>query len=139
MRTVFADSGYWQAVINPRDDLHQKATELAKRIHPLHILTSEMVLVEVLNYFSGRGPDLRTTVVKMVDAISSDPNVTVVPQTRDLFRRAVQRFKSRSDKTWSVTDCASFLIMEERGIGEALAYDRDFEQAGFRALLRGDE
>jgi len=27
--------------------------------------------------------------------------------------------------------------MEERGIGEALAYDRDFEQAGLAALLRG--
>ena len=26
--------------------------------------------------------------------------------------------------------------MEERDITEALAHDRDFEQAGFRALLR---
>ena len=29
--------------------------------------------------------------------------------------------------------------MEERGLTEALAYDRDFEQAGFIALLRGDQ
>ena len=40
------------------------------------------------------------------------------------------------DQHWSLTDCASFIVMEERGISEALAYDRDFEQAGFTALLR---
>ena len=45
-------------------------------------------------------------------------------------------YADRLDQRWSVTDCSSFLIMEERGITDALAYDRDFEQAGFRALLR---
>ena len=39
---------------------------------------------------------------------------------------------------WNVTDCASFLIMEERGITKALTHDRDFVQAGFLALLRED-
>ena len=42
-------------------------------------------------------------------------------------------------RRWSLTDCASFLVMEERGITEALAYDRDFEQAGFVSLLRGGQ
>jgi predicted nucleic acid-binding protein len=36
---------------------------------------------------------------------------------------------------WGLTDCASFLIMEEKGITEALSADRDFQQAGFNALL----
>ena len=49
---------------------------------------------------------------------------------------AVERYSQRIDQRWSVTDCASFLIMEERGITDALAHDRDFVQAGFRALLR---
>ena len=48
----------------------------------------------------------------------------------------MERYASRSDQSWSLTDCASFLVMEERNITDALAYDRDFEQAGFRALLR---
>ena len=48
----------------------------------------------------------------------------------------MERYASRSDQRWSLTDCASFLVMEERNISEALAYDRDFEQAGFSALLR---
>ena len=43
---------------------------------------------------------------------------------------------ARGDQRWSLTDCASFLVMEERNITAALAYDRDFEQPGFTALLR---
>ena len=55
------------------------------------------------------------------------------------FRTAVDRYVSRPDQSWSLTDCASFLVMEERNITDALAYDRDFEQAGFRALLRENQ
>ena len=51
------------------------------------------------------------------------------------FRAGTARYRSRLDKTWGVTDCTSFLIMEEKGISDALTFDRDFQQAGFRALL----
>lgn len=136
MRTVYADTGYWQAMLNPRDDLHEKAVSITRSLSPLHIVTSEMVLAELLNYFASRGSDLRIAATKASEAISADPNITVVPQTRDLFRRAVERYKARPDKNWSLTDCASFLIMEERGIKEALAHDHDFKQAGFRVLLQ---
>jgi len=54
----------------------------------------------------------------------------------DLFRRALALYRDRSDKDWSLTDCASFVIMTERRITEALTHDRHFEQNGYRALLR---
>ena len=44
----------------------------------------------------------------------------------------------RPDKEWSLTDCISFVLMRERSVHEALAYDHHFEQAGFVALLRRD-
>jgi len=40
------------------------------------------------------------------------------------------------DKGWSLTDCASFVIMEDEGLPAALTHDHHFEQAGFQALLR---
>jgi uncharacterized protein len=45
-------------------------------------------------------------------------------------------FAARSDKRWSLTDCISFVVMQERGLTEALTADRHFEQAGFSILLR---
>jgi predicted nucleic acid-binding protein len=40
------------------------------------------------------------------------------------------------DKEWSMTDCLSFLVMQQCGLTEALTSDEHFEQAGFKALLR---
>ena len=45
-------------------------------------------------------------------------------------------FSERLDKEWSLTDCASFLVMQGKGIQDALTHDHHFEQMGFRALLR---
>jgi predicted nucleic acid-binding protein len=55
MRLVFADTGYWVALLNPHDDLHSKAISLSKSLQPIHIVTSEMVLSKVLNNLSDRG------------------------------------------------------------------------------------
>ncbi len=68
--------------------------------------------------------------------MEDNPDVEIVPQTDAQFRSAVERYAARPDQTWGLADCASFLLMEERSITEALTHDRDFEQAGFTALLR---
>ena len=62
--------------------------------------------------------------------------VLVVPQTTQLFARALRRYRDMADKNWSLTDCASFLIMEDRQLVAALTHDRHFSQAGFETLLR---
>ena len=72
----------------------------------------------------------------MVQNLEERPDVEIIPQSDAQFRAAVERYAARPDQTWSLTDCASFLAMEDRSITDALAYDRDFEQAGFTALLR---
>lgn len=71
-----------------------------------------------------------------VDRIRANPNVEVVPQASLQFGRAYDRYRARLDQGWSLTDCASFVLMQERGLLEALAHDKHFEQAGFKALLR---
>jgi len=78
----------------------------------------------------------RLFAVRMVQDLEDNPDVEIVPQTDAQFRSAVGRYAARPDQTWGLTDCASFLLMEERNITEALTHDRDFEQAGFTALLR---
>ena len=59
MSVVFADSGYWVALINALDGLRAVARRVSGDLGPIEIVTSEMVLVEVLNHFSRLGPRLR--------------------------------------------------------------------------------
>ena len=134
MKTVFADTGYWAALLNPKDQLHAKAGEVSSGLGKVRILTTEMVLDELLAALS-KVP-LRPYAIRGVEAIRSNPNVEVVPQTSLQFDAAFKRFRTTSDKEWSLTDCASFDLMAERGLTDALAHDHHFEQAGFLALLR---
>jgi predicted nucleic acid-binding protein len=136
MRVVFADTGYWVALLNPRDDLHNKAINLSKALQPAHIVTSEMVLTEVLNDFSSRGEYFRQAAANLIRNLYRHPNTTIIPQTSIQFQAALTLYEQRADKEWSQTDCVSFKIMEEQIIAEALAYDRHFVQAGYTALMR---
>lgn len=135
MKTVFADTGYWAALLNPKDQLHAKAGQVSSGLGKVRILTTEMVLDELLAALS-KIP-LRPYAIRGVEAIRSNPNVEVVPQTSLQFVSAFDSYRGVSDKEWSLTDCASFVLMRERGLTEALAHDHHFEQAGFIALLRG--
>jgi predicted nucleic acid-binding protein len=135
MRTVFADANYWIGLFNPKDQLHTAAILASRGLLKTRLVTSEMVLVEVLNGL-GKFPTLRTKVAAAIDAIVADPNTEVVPQTSILFRDALALFRQHQDKEWGLTDCSSFVIMRQRGLTEALTFDRHFEQAEFRALLR---
>ena len=134
MKIVFADTGYWVAVIDPQDHLHAKAWGVSSGLGRVRILTTEMVLDELLAAL--RKVPLRSIAVKGVEAIRSNPNVEVVPQTSLQFLAAFEHYRATPDKEWSLTDCASFVLMRERGIREVLAHDHHFEQAGFVTLLR---
>jgi predicted nucleic acid-binding protein len=134
LKVVFADTGYWEAVLNPNDKLHVKAHEISSGLGKARMVTTEMVLDELLAALSKQS--VRAFAVMGVQAIQQSPNVEVIPQTSLQFSAAFDSYCAMADKEWSLTDCASFNVMRERGLVEALAHDRHFEQAGFVALLR---
>ena len=90
-------------------------------------------MLETANTFSR--PDWRDKVIALIDHITTRDDVEVVRFSSSLWNRAWNLFRGRSDKSWSLTDCMSFELMQERGLMEALAADSHFQQAGFRALL----
>jgi len=120
----------------PRDALHEEAHRLFATLAGVEIVTSDWVLIELLNGFATRGPYLRSLVSNAVTALKTNPKVTVEPQMREAFADAFQLYCDRPDKDWSMTDCSSSLIMRQYGIDAALTHDKHFEQAGFSALLR---
>lgn len=130
----FVDTGYLIAVTNRRDSLHPHALRLAASVAGPFV-TTELVLVELFDAFSGTA--FRNQALRVLQHIRESGAYEIIPTTADLFQRGVERFAARPDKEWGLTDCISFVVMEQRGISEALAADRHFTQAGFRALLLG--
>lgn len=136
MKTVFADTGYWTAILNSDDGLHQTAITVTASMVSLRIVTSEMVFTEVLNSFSRQGAYLRQNAITLIERTIRQSNVEVALQTSELFHQALNLYQQRPDQSWSLTDCASFCLMQQQKILEALTYDKHCEQAGFIALLR---
>jgi len=134
MKQIFADTGYWIGLVNPRDQIHQKVMKITQELSSVRLLTTEMVLVELLNSFSDS--PFRRAVAGMVLKLRNDRNLRIVPQTSEQFEGALRRYKQAADKSWSLTDCASFEVMEAEQIQAALTHDQHFAQAGFETLLR---
>lgn len=124
------------ALIHAADPLREQVEEVTNQLGDRRIVTSELVLVEVLNYLARHGELARSKAAQTVLQLLDDPDVEVVEHNATHFNASVMRYESRLDQTWSLVDCSSFLLMEDRGIRDALAYDIDFVQAGFNALLR---
>lgn len=53
-----------------------------------------------------------------------------------LWQRGWQLYASRPDKEWGLTDCFSFIVMQDHAVAEAFTDDHHFEQAGFVRLLQ---
>jgi uncharacterized protein len=138
MKRVFVDTCYLIALINPKDDCHERVKVVSATLETSPLVTSEMVLAELLNYFSAKGEHFRKMSLDIVDSLRAAPNVDIVPQTSEQFELARGYYKQRMDKEYSLTDCASMLIMQEKKMQDVLTYDHHFKQAGFSALLRDD-
>ncbi len=136
MIIVFADAGYWIAMINPLEILHLKAKAISRNLGKTKIITTELILVELLNFYAAGGAHARALAVRYVAQIRQNSFVEIVSMDESLFTRGYKLYASRLDKEWGMVDCVSFSVMQERGLFDALAYDHHFQQAGYRALLR---
>jgi len=130
---ILLDTGYFIALFTPQDELHERAVAWSLHLNE-PLLVTEYVLVECVNSFSK--PKDRSAAHALVEHVRSDPLCEVIEASLDLFEAGLRLHRERLDKEWSLTDCVSFVLMKDRSIKRALAYDRHFEQAGFEALLR---
>ena len=133
MTACFADSFFYIALLNPGDVDHGRVVEFTRRLdRPL--ITTTWVLTEVGDAMAP--PRHRAAFLRLLDALAVDDSVKVIEASQSLFDRAVELYRQRPDKGWSLTDCISFVVMEENGLRDALTADHHFEQAGFVGLLK---
>lgn len=133
---IFADTGFFIAQLKPRDELHRRARDWVLWIarNQTQILTTEFVLIELGDALSA--PADRAKYHAALSQLLGTKQIEIVAASPDWFQKGIALHKARPDKEWSLTDCLSFVVMQERGVARALAYDHHFEQAGFEALLR---
>jgi predicted nucleic acid-binding protein len=133
MKAVFADTFYFLALLNRRDPAHERAIAVSQTAGQA-IVTTEFVLLELADALSK--PTQREELRAVFALIDAGVNCKVVPAGSELLRRGLALYLERADKEWQLTDCISFVVMEDEGIKDALTGDRHFEQAGFGALLK---
>src|SRR5438132_2556835 len=126
---IFADTSYWIALLNPGDDLHSLAVRLSSGyLSRSTVITSEYILMELLDHVSRWPAALRTDAIALVQRLLKGEVPELVHHSSALLFAAIDLYSQRLDKSWSFTDCTSFVIMQQLQAGEALSSDHHFEQ-----------
>ena len=133
MKEVFADTYFYLALLSREATARQKAQDVAAGVRAPTVTTA-FVLVEVANALAAEPH--RQAYVALARRLAASAHVNVLPASQELLDRGQALYASRLDKSWSLTDCTSFIVMQDRGISDALTGDHHFEQAGFTALLK---
>lgn len=134
MKQIFADTFYWVALINKKDNWHQRVIEVTSTLKNVEIVTTDEVLIEVLNFLSAT-VSLRGRTVQFVDDIMQNTHIKVIPQNRESFLQGLNLYRRRLDKEYSLTDCISMTVMQRLKINEVLTHDHHFKQEGFIILF----
>ncbi len=126
---IFIDTSAFIALRDTKDINHKKAKgfrdELRKKKTVL--FTTNFIFDEVYTYFC----KFHDVAVEMGELIRNSPGIIIYNRiTADDESRAWELAKKYKDKTFSFTDCTSFVFCERIGLKDAFAFDEHFEQYG---------
>ena len=138
MNEVFVDTSGWASFFVRTEPHHAKAIELMTQWQQQNgrVVTTNYILSELAALFTSPLRVPRSTILDCIQTICSRPWVEVVHIDPSLDEAAWKLFGDRLDKEWSLVDCASFVVMQQHGLTDALTADHHFEQAGFVRLLK---
>lgn len=132
---ILLDTAFAIALLNRNDTHHATAITLGERLRGhARLIVTRAICLEIGNALSS--PRARGLAADFLASLEDDPDVEIIPWSDGTYSDALTLFQNRPDKSWSLTDCVSFVVMHERGITDALTPDRHFHQAGFQPLLR---
>ncbi len=134
---LFVDTSGWAEILDDELSLHTKANELAKECIKQQgkLITTDLVLVELTALLISPVRMPKNQQIPVPQQLRNDPTIKVVSMLSHLSE-AWRLWESRQDKDWTMVDCASFVVMKEWKLLNALTSDHHFEQAGFVQLLK---
>lgn len=130
---MFLDTSGLLCLCDRRDAFHAESTTVCRNAS--RMMTHDYVLAEFVPLARVRGLPRHIALSFLMEILD---NRLVEKHWVDegLHRSALALLRSRPDKTYSLCDAASFVLMRRLGISEALTTDRHFEQEGFVRLLK---
>jgi predicted nucleic acid-binding protein len=136
---LFLDTSYAVALSVPNDQNHTKALLLADELESnfTRLVTTRAVILEIGNALSRQR--YRHAAAELLQSLEEDPRVEIIELTPSLYNNGLRLYRERQDKDWGITDCLTFVVMADRGLGSALTADNHFCQAGFHALLKEEQ
>ena len=134
MASVFLDTGYVIALEAADDQYHDTAVQHWQGFTTQlpSLVTTSYVFDEVVTFFNSRNQHAKAS--EIGSRLLSSPTVQLVHVDEALFHDNWRYFTQHADKSYSLTDCVSFIVMERFNVRTALAFDQHFVQAGFEKL-----
>jgi predicted nucleic acid-binding protein len=138
MPNVFADTAGWAHLFHPKEPHHSSATTIYHRTwqQGYKFITTNYVVAELASLLISPLRVSKPRIIEYIEGLRTSPYVEIIHIDPTLDQQAWKLFSAREDKNWSLVDCVSFVVMQQRGITEALTTDHHFEQAGFIRLLK---
>ncbi|MCI4352600.1 MAG: PIN domain-containing protein [Thermoplasmata archaeon] len=129
---IFVDTSAWLALADSQDRDHSVAAEFQRRIARGEFgkqVTTNYVIAETITIVRRRLG--LATAIKFSKAVRDGKEVGLFWIEPVHHHEAIDLMAAHTDKSWSVTDCSSFVIMRSLGIRDAFTFDGDFAQAGY--------
>lgn len=137
MDDIFVDTAGWGHLVDVSQAYHRLAASIYRsaRRDGRKLVTTNYILAELVALLTSPLRIPRLHQIEFIDSIKNSPHVQVIHIDAELDAQAWRLLSQRPDKTWSLVDCASFVVMQRNGLSDALTTDHHFAQAGFVPLL----
>ena len=134
MTSLFLDANFVIALGISDDQHHYEAEQYWKTLiqTSFSLVTTSYVLDEIVTFLNSRRQHNKA--LRAGNNLLSASHIQMIHVDEALFYEGWEYFEQHVDKTFSLTDCISFVLMNRLGIEEALTFDKHFAQAGFRKL-----
>jgi uncharacterized protein len=134
LKPLFLDTNYLVA-LESSEDMHHAAAithwrSLLKNLPPL--VTTSYIFDEAVTFFNSRRQ--HTKAAEVGNRLLRSGAIDLIYVDESLFYEGWQFLLKHNDKSYSLTDCISFVVMKKRGLKSALTFDHHFNQAGFTTL-----
>ena len=134
MTDLFLDANYLIALEVSDDQHHKEASHHWSALlqSPPLLVTTSYILDEVVTFLNSKRH--HTNAVRVGNSLLTSSAIKLIHVDEALFKEGWEYFRKHADKTFSLTDCISFVLMSQLEITQALTFDKHFVQAGFMRM-----